>query len=314
MSTELTTIERSFMPALAIEDAVHRFQTLNTFIQKVMKEGTDFGTIPGTDKATLLKPGAEKLTTLFGLSVRFEITKEEEDWIGRDHNNEPFFYYRVRCSLYRGDLLVAEADASCSSWEKKYRYRNADRTCPACGEAAIIKGKQEYGGGWLCWKRKGGCGAKYNDGDQQIESQDAGKIPNPDIADQVNTILKMAEKRALVAAVLIAVNASEYFTQDLEELDVIDVQPAPMQEAPEPPAPRTNGARKNVTPMITKAQKDEILRLGMEKYGSQEHHMAHWLVDFYGHGFEELTHQEAEETITFLREQPEAEQEPAVME
>jgi len=33
--------------------------------------------------------------------------------------------------------------------------------CPACGVAAIIKGKEEYGGGWLCFKKNGGCGTKF---------------------------------------------------------------------------------------------------------------------------------------------------------
>lgn len=36
-----------------------------------------------------------------------------------------------------------------------------DKTCPKCGKPAIIKGKAEYGGGWLCYKAKGGCGAKF---------------------------------------------------------------------------------------------------------------------------------------------------------
>ncbi len=33
--------------------------------------------------------------------------------------------------------------------------------CPVCGKDAIIQGKPEYGGGWLCYKAKGGCGAKF---------------------------------------------------------------------------------------------------------------------------------------------------------
>ena len=33
--------------------------------------------------------------------------------------------------------------------------------CPLCGKDAIIQGKPEYGGGWLCYKQKGGCGAKF---------------------------------------------------------------------------------------------------------------------------------------------------------
>ncbi|MFB2835053.1 hypothetical protein [Floridanema evergladense] len=42
--------------------------------------------------------------------------------------------------------------------------------------------------------------------------------PNPRIYDAVNTICKMAQKRSLVAAVLIATGASEFFTQDLEDI------------------------------------------------------------------------------------------------
>jgi hypothetical protein len=45
------------------------------------------------------------------------------------------------------------------------------------------------------------------------------RIPNPDVADVVNTIQKMAQKRALVAATLIATSASEFFTQDMEDAD-----------------------------------------------------------------------------------------------
>jgi hypothetical protein len=42
-------------------------------------------------------------------------------------------------------------------------------------------------------------------------------IPNDDVPEQVNTILKMAQKRALVAATLIATGLSDYFTQDIED-------------------------------------------------------------------------------------------------
>src|SRR5215472_8181465 len=53
---------------------------------------------------------------------------------------------------------------------------------------------------------------------------------------------KMAHKRALVAAVLIATNASEFYSQDLEDMEIIDVPVAePPREtrsaAPPPPPP-----------------------------------------------------------------------------
>src|SRR5919199_2420891 len=207
-----------FMPAMTIELAVERYNAVTEFVGRVLRRDVDYGVIPGTEKFTLLKPGAEKLTTFFGLSTRFRLIERIEDWTGAEHDGEPFFYYLYRCQLYRGDLLVAEADGSCNSREQKYRYREAHRTCPDCKQAAIIKGREEYGGGWVCFRKKGGCGAKFLTGDPVIESQPVGRVPNADIADQVNTIQKMGQKRALVAAVLIAVNASEFFTQDVEDV------------------------------------------------------------------------------------------------
>jgi hypothetical protein len=204
----------ALMPAMDMSQAQIAYQAMVDFVKGIMKEGTDFGTIPGTPKPTLYKPGAEKLTRFFGLAARFDITKEIEQWEGE----EPFFYYRYKCSLSRlsDSVLIAEGEGSCNSHEKKYRYRNADRTCPNCGKTAIIKGKKEFGGGWLCYGKKGGCGAKFPD---NHFSGDIAQVINPDVADLVNTIQKMAQKRALIAATLIACNASEYFTQDVEDLD-----------------------------------------------------------------------------------------------
>lgn len=210
----------SFMPALSVRQAVDRFNHVVEFVRTVMREGVDYGVIPGTDKPTLLKPGAEKLCTLFGLTSRFEIIRSAEDWTGADHNGEPFFFYLYRCQLRRGDMIIAEGDGSANSWEQKYRYREAHRKCPQCGEAAIIRGKQEFGGGWVCFRKRGGCGAKFDIEDPLITDQPAGRILNENIADQVNTIQKIAQKRALIAATLLAVNGSEFFTQDGEEFIV----------------------------------------------------------------------------------------------
>ena len=209
--------QQPFMPALSVQQAVERFNTVVDFVRTVMREGIDYGRIPGTDKPTLLKPGAEKLCTLFGLASRFELIRAVEDWNGTQGNGEPFFYYLYRCQLWRDDRIIAEGDGSCNSFEQKYRYREAQRRCPACGQAAIIKGKEEYGGGWLCFRKKNGCGAKFADDDAEITSQPVGRVPNENIADQVNTIQKMAQKRSLIAAALLAVNGSEFFTQDGED-------------------------------------------------------------------------------------------------
>ena len=214
----------AIMPVMDIEMALARRQLFVDYTRKLMVDGRDYGTIPGTgDKPTLKKPGAEKLCSLFGLAPVFDTVAEEMDWTGERHGGEPFFYIRCRCRLLRQGEIVGEGIGSCNSWEKKYRYRRGERVCPNCGKAAIIKSDAQYGGGWLCWKKKDGCGSKFADGDRAIEAQEVGQVKNTDPADIVNTIDKMAQKRALVAATLIAVNASEFYTQDVEDYaDVIE--------------------------------------------------------------------------------------------
>ena len=237
MTDELVLVTQSnfIAPAADLQTAMHRYQAVKDFIGKVLNKGVDYGPIPGSDKPTLLKPGAEKMCSFFGLTPKFPLEDKEEDWTGERHGGEPFFYYRYKCQLYRGDQLIAEGEGSCNSWEKKYRYRQAERICPKCGKHTIIKGKEEYGGGWLCHAKRGGCGAKFADKAPEIINQNLDQIKNPDPADIVNTLQKMAQKRALVAPVLIATNTSDYFTQDIE--DFID---APFVDAkvipPEPPS------------------------------------------------------------------------------
>jgi hypothetical protein len=249
MTNELIVTESSpyaIMPVLEIKTAMARRQAVIDFTGQMMVAGRDFGKIPGTGKdakPTLLKPGAEKLASLFGLSPLFEIVERDLDWTGDRHSGEPFFYIQYRCTLTRGDLVAGQGLGSCNSWEKKYRYRQGERVCPECGKAAIIQGKEEYGGGWVCFKKKDGCGYKFQASDPRIIGQQVGQVKNTDPADVVNTIDKMAQKRALVAAVLIAVNASEMFTQDIEDYsDIIDgdyqVEEKPR---PAPAKPTTNG-------------------------------------------------------------------------
>jgi len=217
--------------------------------QKLMKEDTHYGVVPGTaGKPSLLKPGAEFLCVMFGLCPRFcEEIKELEE----GHRE-----YRVRCSIFdTTGRLIAEGLGSCSTLEKKYRWREAKRKCPECGKEAIIKGKEEYGGGWLCFVKKGGCGAKWSEKDPVIIGQALGEVENPNIADVWNTCLKMAKKRAHVDATLTATGASSIFTQDIEDMpkeqlsgEIIDVTPKPKENLTsvddEPQAAKRPGAYK----------------------------------------------------------------------
>ena len=236
-------------PVVTVKDALAAYQAKKDLIDGIMKADVDYGIIPGSTKPTLLKAGAEKATSFFGLSPRFVDAEVVNDWTGEQHGGEPFFFYRRTCNLWRGDQLVASVDGSCNSWEKKYRYRGGERVCPNCGKPTIIKGKAEYGGGWLCFAKKGGCGAKFADADTAITGQDVGQVKNPDVSDLVNTILKMADKRALVAATLIATGLSEYFTQDIDDFvtgQFVDVPATPAQPAAKKEAVKESPIEKGI--------------------------------------------------------------------
>jgi hypothetical protein len=190
-------------------EAIKRFQQI---VQETMIPDQDFGIIPGTTKPTLLKPGAEKITKVMGLADVYEIMDRQEDW------DKPFFRYLIKCRLVavNSGVTISEGMGECNSYESKYRYRDAQRKCPYCDKATIFKSKQDDG--WFCWVKKGGCGAQFQKDDPAIINQDSGKIENEDIFSMVNTILKMAEKRALVDAALHAGRLSNVFTQDIEDI------------------------------------------------------------------------------------------------
>lgn len=289
-------------PVVNVETAIARYSQLKEYVSRVLKDKFDYGVIPGTDKKTLLKPGAEKLTTLFGLTKKLQIVDSTEDWDGTGiGNGEPLFNYVYRCSLFKGDLLIAEADGSCNSRETKYRYREGHRKCPVCNSAAIIRGKAEYGGGWLCFSKKGGCGAKFPDNAAEIEKQQTGRVPNQDIADQVNTIQKMAAKRALIAATLLACNASEFFTQDVE--DFADVKAdGDAQQKQSPHQARQQQAKSKQAEAQSAGENGPNKRKVAAWCKSQNLDADAESQDFLGQSFAEIDEDQAEELFTELRE------------
>lgn len=260
------------MPAMSIQQALTRYQAFKDFYTQILRQDLDYGVVPGTEKPTLYKPGAEKLTTFFGLSVEFEIIEKVQDWTGAEHGGEAFFYYLCRCHLYRGERIIASADGSCNSWESKYRWRwvyehdlppglDPSMLKQRGGEIdepqwAIDKGQIDgkYGKPAEYWQRFRDEIANGTARQGSRKKRDGGtmltwiidgyqyRVPNEDVTSQVNTILKMAEKRAFVAATLIATNASEFFTQDVEDYiegDFTVSQPVQNGGAPEPkPLPK----------------------------------------------------------------------------
>lgn len=233
-----------FDPNKAITVTKAKSALVNRLVQdKVLVEGVDYGPVPGTDKPTLLKPGAEKLLNAFGLFDKFTEKAIERDW------KAGFFFYEYECTLY--DRVTGKAIGSgigsCNSMEKKYRYRwvTKDRVPKSLDIAELpSKGgklsepdfaieKAESTGKWgktaAYWQQFKDAIANGTAVTVQGKTKDNKpltrieidttmySVPNEDIFDLVNTISKMAQKRALVAAALNATGASAVFTQDTED-------------------------------------------------------------------------------------------------
>ena len=206
--------------ALTVEELHERLEFVRRVMKQEMREGTDYGKIPGTgDKPSLLQPGAQKLLMTFNL--RAQVLKETLRHLAHPSvpgHREYEFTIRVFPSGAEPGTQGTDGVGTCSTLESKYRYRKATRKCPQCGKSAIIAGKEEFGGGFICWKKKDGCGAKYASDDRRITGQSVEDVENEDAADCWNTVRKMGFKRGLVSAVINFTNTSELWTQDVEDM------------------------------------------------------------------------------------------------
>jgi len=186
--------------AMSVEKVLSQIALIQNVMKRAMKKDEHYGIIPGTDKPTLLKSGAEKLCLTFRLDPRYDVI---DDIRSKDH-----IAYTVKCTLIHipTSVEIATGIGSCNSREKKYRYyfKNTKRPVP-----------KEY------WKNKdpellGGTQFSARKVNKQWVIYE--RIENDNPWDLDNTLIKMACKRALVAATLNATAASDIFTQDIEEM------------------------------------------------------------------------------------------------
>ena len=200
-----------------------------------MREDVHFGVIPGTKKPSLLKPGAELLCQMYRLVPEFRVNTTFGDGLDGPHVN-----VHADCLLHVGDLsgvVAGTGVGNCNSWERKYRYRDAQRKCPSCAAEALFYAKEaKYGKfqgkpSYWCSPKKGGCGENFAGNDPRIANQVAGTVDNPDPYDLANTLEKMACKRAYVDATLRATATSDLFTQDVEEMPQYQQQESAQRQA-----------------------------------------------------------------------------------
>ena len=106
-----------------ITEAVNMRNALNRLFEGLLEMGKDYDRIPGTDKPTLLKPGAEILCLVFKLAQgQAEVLDKSEDW------EKGIFSYTVGQPLIHKEtgVLMAYGTGAANSMEKKHRYRSQD--------------------------------------------------------------------------------------------------------------------------------------------------------------------------------------------
>ena len=190
---------------------------IQTILQGVMQSDVHYGIIPGCQKPSLYKPGAEKIMATFRLNAEPMI---------EDLSTADTVRYRIKVRLTHQvtQYEIGWGLGECSSEETKYKWIKADgltwNATPEDRRRTV-------------WK---------NGKDKPYEVQQV----RANIADVANTVLKMAKKRALVDAVLTATAASDIFDQDIEDLPENlrqnvtskgDLPPMPQRASEKQPAP-----------------------------------------------------------------------------
>lgn len=98
----------------SIQGSIQKIKQFQALVKSQFTQNHDFGVIPGTGKPTLLKPGAEKLIMLLGLTSEFEILDSTRDF------DTGFFQYQVACRLKKYGEVITEGFGSCNTKENKY--------------------------------------------------------------------------------------------------------------------------------------------------------------------------------------------------
>jgi hypothetical protein len=199
---------------LSVAQIQARRKAIQELLRTTMRVDVDFGTIPGTPKPTLYKPGAEKICSLFQLAPRITV---------HDMGTPDTIHYQVKVELYTiGGVFCGEGIGTASSAETKYQWRAT--VCNEEYEATPDDRRR------IAYK-KGGREGFYTVAQVRTEPED-----------QDNTVLKMAKKRGLIDAVLTVTAASDIFTQDIEDDDVEPQGPAPQTQ------PQTGQTRQQAAP------------------------------------------------------------------
>jgi hypothetical protein len=254
-----------YVNTLTAENIKAQVGLIQKVMKAVMKRETHYGVIPGTQKPTLYKAGAEVLLTTFRIAVDPEID---------DLSTGDEIRYRVRAigRHQATGVVVGIGIGECSTSEEKYRWRDA--VCPEeFDQTDEDRRRTKYA------KAKGG--GHYTR--QQIRT-----VP----ADLANTVLKMAKKRAQIDLTLTATAASDIFTQDMEDSSD-DSHHEPQRETQRPAARPSSGGG---TGAATEKQIG-LVRMKLERAGIPD---AEFLTAFGIEAIEQLTFGKVNEALAWV--------------
>lgn len=191
--------------SLDLEGAKRHYEMFNKFKKNICVANIDYGKIPGTDKPTLLQPGAQKLSKAFHLTTSLETTTREID------HATGFVCYEYKCTVYNTmGLPIGHGIGSCNSFEDKYCFSGWQKDANKPDDAIQVKMKADGTGSF----RK-----DFQSGTWVWNIRSRKR--NQELIALQNTIMKMAAKRAFVHAVLTATGGGEFFTQDIEDMPEI---------------------------------------------------------------------------------------------
>ena len=204
MSNEVTTARPHANTAMTIASVVAEGgamtvaqikanrQLMREVMKELMEEGVHYGVIPGTDKPTLLKPGAELLLLVFRVNA---------EPIVEDLSTSDCIRYRVKVKGVHAPtgIVVGWGGGECSTDEEKYKFKGT-YNMREWENTPEDRRRIKFG---------------YNKSERR-EYEVMQIRTNP--ADAANTVLKMALKRAKSDLALAVTGASDVFLQDAEEM------------------------------------------------------------------------------------------------
>lgn len=118
-----------------VDATLKRIEVLKKFVQKNLKEGidNDYAVVPGTNKKSLLKPGAQKIRLLFGLGIKTSLSNRTFDIA----TNYYIVTYKSQVIHLASGNVIAECEGTASSLEKKYRMRKIWKSLPGGGREQV---------------------------------------------------------------------------------------------------------------------------------------------------------------------------------